>query len=184
MAFAAPLIPLLPTILGVAGAGVAGINAIQQGNYQAAVLRNNAIIAEQNANAESRRSQTEQVRSDREYATMLGEQMATQAASGLDILGRSQLMTRNVTMGVGREAAGDIRSEGTAAARRLLQDSANFRAEGKAAKRQGVVSGIGSFLQAGSMVSKEMGRTSSLATSRTNAGRRPRGSKPNWYGGR
>lgn len=180
MAFLPPLAVALPALLGAGGAILGGVNAINQGKYQAAVARNNAVIAEQNSAAESQRSQVMQARSDRENAELVASQLATQAASGFDVLGRTQTRTRNMQRKVGREAALDIREEGTAAARRLLQDAANFRTEGKNAKRQGLITGIGQFMQAASSLSSMAGGTSSLATSRM-GGRRPWDNSINWY---
>lgn len=183
MAFAAPLLPLLPSILGVAGAGLAAVNSVQQGNYQAAVARNNAAIAQQNSNLESERAQVEASRSDREYSALLGEQLAAQGASGLDILGRSQMQTRNATRRVRGEAAGDIRTEGVGTSRRLLQDAENFKSEASNARKQGIIGAVGAGLQGVSGFASDMGWTSSLATTRSKAGRRPWDRKPNWSGG-
>lgn len=158
----------LITALGVASAALSGVSALQQGQYQAAVAKNNAKVAEQNAVSASEASQQEQVRSDREYAALLGEQLAAQGASGLDLLGRSQLQTRNVTRIVGREAAGDIRQRGTNAARSALQEAANFRAEGKQARTQGYIGAAGAALQAGSLVARRK--------------QRPWDRSRNWYG--
>jgi hypothetical protein len=171
----------LATALAIGSAALTGVSAIQQGNYQAAVAKNNAQVAERNAALESEASQREGIRSDREYAVALGEQLAAQGASGLDILGRTQLATRNVTRTVGREAAGDIRASGTAAARRLLQDASNFRAEGKQARTQGYVTAAGAALDAGREWAKESGKTRSLATSKRKP-RSPWDKTPNWYG--
>jgi hypothetical protein len=194
MAFVAPLIAAagaaagaigtggsLATALSAAGAGLGAVSAIQEGHYRAAVAKNNAVVAEQQAAAESQRAQVEQMRSDREYAAALGEQLAAQGASGLDILGRSQLMTRNVTRRVGREAALDIRNQGTDAARRLMQDAANFRTEGKNAVRQGWMTAAGEAIGFGTGLAKEKGWTTSLASSGTRR-RRPWDENPNWYG--
>lgn len=183
MAFAAPLIPLIPTILGAGSAIAEGVGSIQNGYYQAAVMKNNAAIAEYNAASTSEASQREAGRSDREYAAQLGSQLAAQGASGLDILGRTQVATRNVTRRVRSEAAGDIRMQGTNEARGMMQDAANFRGQGRQAKTQGLIGGIGSFVKAGALVSDRFGGTGSLATSRTRAGRRPRSGRPQWYGG-
>lgn len=180
MAFVPPAVMGITTLLS-AGAGILqGVSAIRQGYYQAAVAKNNAVVAERNAALESERSQREGMRSDREYAALLGEQLATQGASGFDILGRSQMATRDVTRRVRGEAATDIRAEGVGAARRLLQDAANFRAEGRSAKTQGWITGISSFMQAGSEIASSAGWTTSLASSRR-GGRRPWDNRPNWY---
>lgn len=159
MAFIAPLaaaaIPALVSgtgsaVLTAATAGLGALSAVQQGNYQAAVGRNNARIAEENAARIAEASQREGMRSDIDYRTLLAEQLDAQGASGLDILGRSQQAARELTHRTGRMAAEDIRDEGSASARRSLQESANFRAEARQAKIQGYTSAAGSLLQGAS----------------------------------
>jgi hypothetical protein len=158
MAFLPPLMAALPVltsgtasaVLTGAGAGLGALTSIQQGSYQAAVGRNNARIAEENAARISEASQREGIRSDVDYRTLLGEQLAAQGASGLDILGRSQQAARDLTYRTGRKAAEDIRDEGTAGARRSLQEAANFRSEARQAKTQGYISAAGSLLQGAS----------------------------------
>ena len=159
MAFAAPLVAAVPACLGsstgiaaltAATAGIGAISAIQSGNYQAAVAKNNANIAAENAARLSEASQREAVRSDQDYRALLAEQLAAQGASGFDILGRSQTAARQLTTRTGRRAAKDIFDEGEAGARRSLQEAANFRAEGKAAKTQGYLSAAGQVLGAAS----------------------------------
>lgn len=161
MAFAAPILAAVPaflgstagvTALGVASAGLTGLTAIQNGNYQAAVAKNNARIAEQNAARASEAAQTEAMRSDIDYRALLAEQLAEQGASGFDILGRSQTNARMLTRRTGRRAAQDIRQEGEAAAGRDLQEGANFRAAGRQAKLQGYTTALGSALQAGTLI--------------------------------
>lgn len=155
MAFLAPL--AAPLAIGAALFG--GVSAFQQGQYQNQVAKNNAQIAERNAVLESEASQIEGMRSDQDYAAALGEQLAAQGASGFDILGRTQLATRARQQRTGRDAAGDIHARGTASARGLLQDAANFRSEGSAAKTQGAVSLFGSVLDAGSIATKGYRKT-------------------------
>lgn len=171
----------LATALAVGGTLFSGVSAFQQGQYQGAVAKNNAQIATRNAALESEASQIEGVRSDREYATALGEQLAAQGASGFDILGRTQLATRNAMRETGRAAATDIRADGTARARGLLQDAANFKAEGRGERAQGTTALVGSLFEAGSSFAKGTGRTSSLVSSRRGKPR-PWSTKPNWYG--
>jgi hypothetical protein len=159
MAFIAPLaaaaIPLLAsgtgsTVLTAATAGLGALSAVQQGNYQAAIGRNNARIAEENAARISEVAQREGMRSDIDYRVLLGEQLAAQGASGLDILGRSQQAARELTLRTGRIAAKDIRDEGAAGAQRGLQEAANFRGEARQAKIQGYVSAAGRLAQGAS----------------------------------
>lgn len=152
MAFAAPLVPLLPTLLTAGSAVVGAVTAVQNGNYQAAVARTNARIAEENAARANEAAQREAMRSDQDYRALLGEQLAAQAVSGFDILGRSQRGARQLTQRVGRRAAMDITAEGEAAARRFQQEAANFRGEGRQARLQGYLSGASSLLKGASDV--------------------------------
>lgn len=159
MAFVAPLIPVAASFLASSGgaaavtgltAGVGALSSIQAGNYQAAVGRNNARIAEENAARISGASQGEAMRSDQDYRALLGEQLAAQGASGFDVLGRSQVAARKLTTKTGRLAAKDITDEGRAGSRRSLQEAANFRSEARQAKLQGYVSAAGQLLQGAS----------------------------------
>lgn len=153
MAFAAPLLPALPMLLTGGSAILGAVSAIQSGNYQAAVARNNARIAEENAARMSEAAQREALRSDQDYRALLGEQLAAQGASGFDILGRSARSARQLTQRTGRRAAMDITDEGAAGARRSLQEASSFRAEGRQAKLQGYLSGASSILQGASDIS-------------------------------
>lgn len=175
-AFAAANAGTIGTVLGVASAGVTALNAVQQGNFQAAVAKNNAIIAEQNAAASAEAAQIEQARSDREYAGLLGEQLAVAGASGLDSGSSSFRRGRMLTRRVRGEAARDIRAQGRQQVMGFQQDAANFRAQGTAAKRQGVVTAIGAGLGAAGDI---MHQGSLL---RRSGGRRPWDHRPDWYG--
>lgn len=181
MAFVPPLLAAAASSIGtfagsatgvasIASAGLSAITAIEAGNYQAAVAKNNAMQAVMDANAESEAGQVNAMRSDIDYAAALAGQMAEQGASGFDMLSRSQMATRNRTRKTREEAALDIRNDSTNAARRLMQDAANYRAEGKMAKTQGYLSAFSDVLSLGQ----------SFATSRS-GGRRPWDNNRNWY---
>lgn len=125
-----------PMALMAAGTLVQGISQFQQGMYQSAVAKNNAKIAGENANRASYASQVEQMRSDREYRAAEGTMVATQAASGLDVLGHSQIMSRANIDRVRGEQAIDIRQQGLYEVRNLQQEQANFLGEARAQKTQ------------------------------------------------
>lgn len=179
MAFGIPL----AVALTAGSALFTGFTAIQQGNYQAAVAKNNADYASRNAALAVEASQKEAMRSDQDHRAAIGEALAAQSASGLDILGRTQLQTRQATRRAGINSALDIRQEGTAQGRRFQQESANFLAEASSAKRQGIVSAIGAGLGAASTISGQMGWSDSLASSRR-GGRRPWDQSDRWWQGR
>lgn len=184
MAFLAPVGAFLAanagtigTVLSIGSAAVTGISAIQQGNYQAAVARNNAMIADQNAAAAAEAAQIEQARSDREYAGLLGQQLSVGGASGLDLNSASLRRGRMLTRRTRGEAARDIMGQGRQQIMGFQQDSANFRAQGIAARRQGIVTAIGAGLGAAGDI---MHQGSLL---RRSGGRRPWDSRPTAHRG-
>jgi hypothetical protein len=127
---------ILPLALGVASSAISGISQFQQSKYQAAVAKNNAQIANDNANRAGYASQIEQMRSDREYMAEQGTLHAAQAASGLDVLGKSQTLARHNLARVRGEQALDITQEGLYNVRNFQQQQANFLGEARAAKTQ------------------------------------------------
>lgn len=143
-------------ILAVAGAALEGFGKFKAAAYQAAVARNNFTAAKQNAVAASTKAQVEQMRSDREYLGLQGEQEAAAAASGLDILGHTQLAIRNSTLRQQAEASGDIRQGGEAQIKKFRSDMKGFRKQAQAASTeafltipQTLVSGARSYMKAG-----------------------------------
>ncbi len=167
MAFVAPLIlaagaaggtaiagGTLATSLAVGSAALTGLSGFQQGMYQSAVAKNNAQIAADNAKKESDRAQVEQIRADRESAELIGTQEAIQGSSGLNLLGRSALLTRANARRVGRETALDIREQGVANTRNFIQKSAEFRGEAKQAKIGAFMSLAEGALEAGAAFAK------------------------------
>jgi hypothetical protein len=133
MAFA---LPFLPLALAVGSTALQGISSFQQSMYQSAVAKNNAKIAKANADRASYAGQIEQMRSDREYLAQEATVLATQAASGFDVLGRSQIMSRANLGRVRGEAALDIRNQALFNVRNLQQEQANFLGEARAQKTQ------------------------------------------------
>jgi hypothetical protein len=154
------LAPILPAFLGgtgaAAGAGAAaggiglgtalqvggsllGIaSAVGASSYQATVARNNAAIAERNAQLASTQAQEQQQQNDQQVAALIGEQEAIQGASGLT--GASQLRTRRSTARLGRIDSANIRAQGTQNIQNARQQAENFRSEASAARSQGLAS--------------------------------------------
>lgn len=120
--------------LALAGTAIEGFSQFQQAQYQAAVAKNNSKIALANADRANEAAQIEQLRSDREYRAQEGAVVASQAASGLDVLGHSQTLTRQNLARVRGEQAEDIRLKGLNEVRNFQQDSANFLGEARAQK--------------------------------------------------
>lgn len=93
MAFAAPAALAGPALgLGAAGAGISAFGAIEGGqatakaaNYSAAVSRNNAVIANQNADYSIASGLEKADTASRKNAAIGGRIKATQAANGIDV---------------------------------------------------------------------------------------------------
>lgn len=141
MAFIAP-------IAAIAGTLFSGVAAMDKANYQAQVARNNAKIAERNAGLASQEAQTRAMRSDREYAAMRGQALATQGASGLAVASGSNqgvlgLIDRNRA-----EASTDLRTQGSYASENYNNQAAAFRGEANSAKSAGITSLIGAGFDA------------------------------------
>lgn len=150
MAFMAALGP----VLAIAGTAIQGISQFQQAQYQSAVAKNNAKIAKQNADRASYAAQVEQMRSDREYMAQESSVLASQAASGLDVLGGSQLASRTNLARIRGEQAVDIRQQGLYEVRNFQQEQANFLGESRAAKTQAWMGLAGTAFQIGTMAAK------------------------------
>lgn len=128
-----PAVALGASVLSTA---ISGVSQFEQSKYQAQVAKNNAKIAADNADRASYASQIEQMRSDREYMAEQGTLFASQAASGLDVLGKSQTLARANLGRVRGEQALDIAQEGFYNVRNFQQQQANFLGESRAAKTQ------------------------------------------------
>jgi hypothetical protein len=132
----AAILPFVGIAASVASTAISGISQFQQSQYQAAVAKNNAQIAKENSERASYASQIEQMRSDRQYMAEGSTLLATQAASGLDVLGKSQSLARGNLTRVRGEQAIDIAQEGFYNVRNFQQQQANFLGEARAAKTQ------------------------------------------------
>lgn len=133
MAFAIPAgLSTLLTIAGI-GVGIAGAVAstsatISANNYQKQVAARQAEIMNTNAERAGQAAQQAQIQQDQQTAALLGEQLATQSASGLKIGGKSQMLTRKSARELGRLDALTVRDAGDVEVfnyRMLAQDEAD-----------------------------------------------------------
>lgn len=125
-------LPALAVPLALAGTAIQGAASFAQSNYQAQVAKNNAKIASQNADRASYASQIDQMRSDRQYQQQTSSVIASQAASGLDVLGATQGAVRQNLARVRSESAFDIRQKGLFDVQNFQQQQANFLGQARA----------------------------------------------------
>lgn len=134
------------SLISAAGAAVGAIGAVQQARYQQAVAKTNAKVAENNAQIASQKSQSEAEINDQQTRALVGQQLATQAASGVNAAGGSSLRVRRSTNRLGRQDSFRIRQAGAYDVQNYLQQSNNFRAEAAAAGQNAALAGISGAL--------------------------------------
>lgn len=145
-------------LAGAVGAIASGAMGMMQANYQAKVAEMNAEVAEYNAKRAAQRGGIEAQEKDVETRALLAEQEVGQAASGVSLSGKSQVLTRDTARLLGtRDRLNIIENAATEKYNHLVQKS-NFQAEAKAAKMSGKMALLGGFVSAlGSLPTSEMG---------------------------
>lgn len=158
---------MIAMAIAVSGNLYKGFSKYQAANYQAKVSKYNASIADQNAARATERAQVEQQDFDNESGAMMGDILATQAASGLSVAGRSQVQTRKTAAMLNRKDALNIVQAGALESYNHRQEAANFRADAKASQMEGKSALISAaFDAAGSL----MGSAEPTARKRTYTG--------------
>lgn len=163
-----PLIAAVPLIMGGAGtaAGLAGaagtlgtigtyasagasifggISAMNAHNYQFAVASNNAKIMEMSRDQSNMAGQTEESRQKLKTGQLVGEQLATQGASGVDVSQGSPADVRSATQAQGDLDAATIRYNYARQAYGYGTEAANYRSEAtmqKSAAKDALIGGI------------------------------------------
>lgn len=155
----------LPVALTVGSALFSGAAAFGQANYQRQVARRNQQIANDNANVNAEQTQRDSMMQDREMAQFGGQQQALQAASGLDVLGQSQLLTRATTRRTRDEGALNIARKGAAETSNYFNQAASFAGQANSAKSAGITSIVSSVFKAGQAATKNSDGGSSLVGS-------------------
>jgi len=145
---------------------VSGAMGMMQASYQAKVAEMNADVAEENAKRALQRSGIEAEDSDMQTHALLGEQEVAQAASGVSLSGKSQILTRKSARILGRRDALNILQDGSTEAYNFRVQKANFKAEASAAKLSGIAGLVGgAFSAMGSMPTSMVGGSTSTGMS-------------------
>lgn len=160
-------LPLISSVAGVAGTAMSFFGAQQQASaqakayeYQAQVGRNNAIIAERNAEAAIQAGKTEEQNQRRKTAQLEGAARAAMAANGLDTTSGTPLDVLGDTAKLGELDALTIRSNAgrtgynyrVAGMSETAQSQLDM-ASASSAKSAGVVSSMGSLLSGATSLS-------------------------------
>jgi hypothetical protein len=136
----------------VAGGVTAGVAAKQSGDYQAAVARNNATIADQKASYDAQAAAAQEHDQDLRSRQELGKIGAIQAASGLDVNSGSQ---KDVITGSQQLARLNTLRTGTAGAFAVASDknqSQDFTSQAQFAQATGDNALTASLISTGASV--------------------------------
>lgn len=161
-----------PTTLAIAslvaagaGAATSAYGSIQQGraqsaqaDYQSAVGRNNAIIAEQQARDAEERGAAAETAQRRQTAQLAGHQRAAMAANGVDLSSGSPLDILGDTAQFGELDALTVRSNAAREAYGFRNQGAQFTADAGAAKLAGKNAKSASYISAGSTILTSAGQ--------------------------
>jgi len=142
----------LPTLLQAGAALIGGFATFQASAANAAVMQMNADINEENAVRAVRRSQVEQEAQDAMTRGMIGEQLAGQAASGVSVGSGSPKYTRVAARELGRLDALNIRQAGDLERYNYQAAASSQRTQAGAERSAGAFGLLGSFLEAGSVI--------------------------------
>lgn len=139
-------------ILSAVGAVVSGVAGFAAASAQAKIAKLNAAISRDNAQRSIQDSQMQQEQQDMKTKALIGEQLALQSASGLQLGGRSQILTRKTAAEIGRKDAFNIRYQGEVEKVNYLNQALGQEMSAKMYMMQGAGDLLGSFLKAGSMI--------------------------------
>lgn len=128
----------------------AGKAAKQAGDYNAAIARNNQIIAERQAEDAIKRGDIAADEQRRKAARVLGAQKSAMAASGISLDSGTALDIFGDTAAFGELDALTIKSNATREAYGYQVQGMNFAAEGAMARVRGTNAQRASYIQAGS----------------------------------
>lgn len=142
----------LATILSAVGSVVTGVATFQSARANAAISEMNADIADENARRAITRSQVEQEQQDLMTRGLLGEQVAAQAASGVNVGTGSPRFTRIAARELGRLDALNVRQAGELEGYNYRTQAAGARAQASADRRGGAFGLLSGFLGAGSAI--------------------------------
>ena len=148
---------LVGGVVSAAGQNASAQAANQQAQYQAQINDMNAQVERDNAARVRDASQIEQQQADIETDALLGQQVATQSSSGVDIGSRSSLGARKAARQIGRRDALNIRQAGELDAFNNLTEAAGLdasanlqRMAGRNALKQGRLGAFGTLIGAAS----------------------------------
>lgn len=147
-------------IIGGIGAYTSGQAGAASASYQSQVAKNNAIIAEQNAQFELQKGQVEAENQNYKTRGLVGQQKAAQGASGIDVNSGSALDVRKSAVELGHLDALTLLNNAGAKAAGFRAQGSNYTAEAgldtmkaSASKTAGTIGAFSSLISGASSFS-------------------------------
>jgi hypothetical protein len=142
-------LPVAAAAVSAVGSLTSGYSALQQGNYEAGVAKQNAALSREAAAESIRTGQIEKRDFWRKIGQVKGQQVASMAANGIDVGYGTAARIQDDTQTLANEDADTLYRNQNERTRGFIIDAANYKASGKAAHRQGVSALVGSVFDAG-----------------------------------
>lgn len=155
----------ISAIVGAVGSIMSAVAQAQAAEYQAKIADMNAQISRDNATRAIQASQIDQQEQDSQAKALIGEQLASQSASGLELGGKTQVATRNSAKILSRKDALAVRYGGEMDKYNYLVEEANQTASGQLYRMQASSSMLAGFLGATQSL---LGAASSISTNTAN----------------
>lgn len=141
----AAALPVISAVVTAAGVGYSAYSANQAANYQAAVAKQNAKVAENNAIHAVNEAAVNARDKDQENKAIIGQLLADQAASGLNLGSGSFALQRKSAEELSARDRQRTIYAGAVTANRYRQQGADFEAQAKLSKmeaRNAAISGV------------------------------------------
>lgn len=143
-------IPIASLALTAIGTGVAVEGAVSAADYQSQVAKNNAVIAQQNANTDVAAGAAAEEQNALKTKAAIGGEIASQASNGLDVNTGSALSVREGTAGLGELSDLTIKNNAARQAYGAETQGANFSSAATADQLTGENQALSSLIGGGS----------------------------------
>lgn len=137
-------------ILMAAGTAIQGFGQMQESSYQAAVMKQNAEIADENARRSMAQAAQDAADKDMEARMEIGSVLAQASASGLNMNAGSMLLRRKDMSTFAQQDRSRIIEGGRREAENYFQQSADARGQAKALRAGKKWQFLGTVMSAGS----------------------------------
>lgn len=150
MCLPAAAIAIIAAGAQAAGTLVQGYSAMQQGNYEAAVDKQNAVLAHNAANESIKQGQVEARDFYRKVGQVKGQEAASMAANGIELGYGSANRIEQDTQMQANEDASTLYKNINERTKGFAIESGNYLMDAKAKKQQGLAAFVGSAFGAAS----------------------------------